>query len=93
MRQRCNNPNSREFKYYGQRGIRVCHRWSGQNGFKHFVEGMGPQLFPRASVHRINNNGGHTPCNIVWANPKLQARHMRSNRVLVYKGNRMILVA
>jgi hypothetical protein len=70
----------------------VCHRWSGKNGFEHFVADMGSQPFPRASVHRINNNGDYAPGNVIWANPKIQARHMRSNRVLVYKRKRMILV-
>ena len=92
MHQRCENSNSREFKYYGQRGIRVCRRWSGRNGFKHFLADVGQQPFPRASVHRQDNDGDYTPGNVVWADPKIQARNMRSNRVLVYKGKRMILV-
>jgi hypothetical protein len=92
MHQRCRNPRSREYPYYGGRGIRVCRRWTGRNGFKHFLADTGPQAFPRASVHRKNNNGNYTPRNVVWADAKTQARHMRSNRVIEYRGERLILV-
>ena len=92
MKKRCTNRKCKEYRYYGQRGIRVCQRWSGKNGFKHFIEDLGPQPFKRASVHRKDNDGNYTPKNVVWADPKTQARHMRTNRVLVYKGKRMILV-
>jgi hypothetical protein len=92
MKKRCTNRKCKEYRYYGQRGIRVCQRWSGKNGFKHFIADMGPQPFKRASVHRKDNDGIYSPRNVVWADPKTQARHMRTNRVLVYKGKRMILV-
>jgi hypothetical protein len=92
MHQRCRNPRCNEYRYYGGRGIRACRQWSGKNGFKHFVADVGPQPFPRASVHRKDNDGDYTPGNVIWADPKIQARHMRSNRVLLYKGTRMILV-
>ena len=92
MHQRCRNPLCNEYRYYGGRGIRVCRRWSGKNGFKHFVADMGSQPFARASAHRKDNDGDYTPGNVVWANPKIQARNMRSNRVLFYKGKRMILI-
>jgi hypothetical protein len=53
---------------------------------------VGPQPFKRASVHRADNDGGYAPGNVVWADAKTQARHMRSNRVLCYRGREMILV-
>lgn len=27
MKDRCNNPNSEDYKHYGGRGIKVCERW------------------------------------------------------------------
>jgi hypothetical protein len=92
MKQRCTNRKCKEFRYYGQRGIRVCRRWSGKNGFRHFIEDMGPQPFKRASVHRKDNDGNYTPKNVVWANPKTQARHMRTNRILEFQGQKKILI-
>ena len=93
MKQRCTNPRCREYRYYGGRGIRVCRRWAGAGGFAHFIAHLGPQPFPRASVHRLDNDGHYTPRNVVWADPKTQARHMRTNRVLCHHGEKLILVA
>jgi hypothetical protein len=73
MHQRCKNPRCREYPYYGGRGIRVCRRWTGRNGFKHFIEDMGAQPFPRASVHRKDNDGHYTPRNVMWTDAKTQA--------------------
>ena len=92
MRQRCTNQKCKEYRYYGGRGIRVCRRWVGKDGFTHFITHMGPQPFPRASVHRLNNNGPYTPRNVVWADPKTQARHMSTNRVIEHDGQRKILI-
>ena len=41
MLQRCNNPNSHNYKYYGARGISVCARWLGKDGFDNFVMDLG----------------------------------------------------
>ena len=49
MRERCLCATYRDYKYYGGRGIQVCARWSGKNGFKQFIEDMGRQPFSRAS--------------------------------------------
>jgi hypothetical protein len=51
MRQRCVNPNCPDFKYYGGRGIIICGRWLGFEGFKKFLTDMGPgQKAPASSV-------------------------------------------
>lgn len=33
MRQRCLNPNNGDYKYYGARGIKVCHEWTNFDVF------------------------------------------------------------
>lgn len=93
MKQRCGNERSREYRHYGGRGIRVCRRWAGGDGFRHFLADLGPQPFQRASVHRLDNDGPYAPRNVVWADPRTQARHMRTNRVLCHNGEKLILVA
>ena len=92
MRQRCNNPRCQVFRYYGGRGITICARWSGPDGFAHFLADVGRQPFRRASLNRRDNDGPYAPGNVSWAGPREQARNMRSNRLLVHRGRRKILV-
>ena len=87
MRKRCCNPNDKEFKNYGGRGVKVCKRWDiadgKSTGFKNFVSDMGnrPNGF---TLERINNNGNYTPSNCKWVSRKEQSRNMRNN--VIYKG-------
>lgn len=37
MIQRCTNPNDSNYKHYGERGITVCDRWSGEEGLNNFI--------------------------------------------------------
>jgi hypothetical protein len=41
MKVRCYNPSNWAYKWYGAKGIKVCDRWLGKNGFRNFVEDMG----------------------------------------------------
>jgi hypothetical protein len=92
MRQRCYNPRCRVYGYYGGRGIRVCARWTGRSGFENFVADLGAQPFKRASVHRTNNDGYYAPGNVCWADATTQARNMRTNRRIEYRGKTKTLV-
>lgn len=91
MQDRCSNPNNQEFKNYGARGIRVCDRWKGPDGFSNFLNDMGiPE--PGLSIDRINNDGDYDPANCRWANLFEQNRNKRSNIWLTLPdGRRMIL--
>lgn len=77
MRQRCNNPRSESYKWYGARGIRVCERWSD---FGSFLEDMGPRP-PGASLDRINPRGNYEPGNCRWASPAEQGENRKYERV------------
>jgi hypothetical protein len=79
MLQRCFNPNSPNYRYYGGRAdnpITVYERWlSFVNYFA--VTGHPP---PGKSLDRINNDGNYQPGNVRWATAAEQARNRRPSK-------------
>lgn len=74
---RCSNPNTTGYKYYGGRGIEVCSRWLGPNGFPNFLADMGEKPGPEYTLDRINVNGHYEPANCRWATWKEQRANQR----------------
>ena len=73
MHQRCINPNNKDFKNYGGRGITVCEGW---NNFETFFTNMGAR--PKdLSVDRVDNNKGYYPENCRWATRAEQSQNQR----------------
>jgi hypothetical protein len=88
MRQRCSNPKSIGYPYYGGRGIRVCKRWQK---FENFFADMGDRPTPKHTIDRINVNGDYEPSNCRWALSKEQAQNTTQNVRLSYGGETLIL--
>ena len=78
MRWRCYNPRHKHFKHYGGRGITVCERWLGKDGYDHFLTDMGRRPGPRLSLDRIDNSKGYSPDNCRWATPAEQNGNRRN---------------
>lgn len=72
---------------YAGRGITVCERWLGKDGFLNFFADMGRKPGPKYQIDRINNNGNYPPGNCRWATPEQNARNTRSNHLLTHNGH------
>jgi len=68
---RCNNPKNPNYKYYGGKGVLVCTRWDGFNGFQNFIEDMGerPEGY---QLDRIDVNGIYCKENCRWVDKYTQ---------------------
>lgn len=86
MLNRCRNPQNREYKNYGARGISVCDEWKHYPNFEKwaFENGYDPDA-PRGkcSIDRIDSDGDYCPENCRFVDMKVQCRNKRCNRSVV----------
>lgn len=89
MRQRCNNPNNKDYHNYGGRGITICNDW---NEFEPFLEWALDNGYEKGlEIDRINNDGIYEPHNCRWTTDLMQ---VRNRRVCIYQwidGNKMTI--
>ena len=83
MKQRCYNPNHKDFHYYGGRGIKICDRW--RNDFAAFISDMGERPSNKHSIDRIDVNGDYCPENCRWATIQEQRLNTRRRAAILQK--------
>lgn len=93
MRKRCYYEKHPEYKNYGGRGIKVCNRWQGKDGFENFLNDMGPRPNgeypsgrPMYTLDRIDVDGDYCPENCRWATQKEQCLNTRQTVYITHNG-------
>lgn len=91
MHGRCSCKTSGAYQYYGERGVVVCERWTGEDGFVNFLSDMGRCPSQRHSIDRIDVNGNYEPGNCRWATNSEQAANKRDTVLLTANGETLCL--
>lgn len=89
MKQRCLNPNNKQYKDYGGRGIKICDKWIDFSGFK---EDMGNGYQENLTIERNDTNGNYEIDNCRWATRQEQSENKRCNIILEYAGQKKTLL-
>ena len=90
MLTRCYNKNSKGYKHYGGRGIKVCDRWKTDNmGFENFLVDMGERPSPLYTLDRVDVDGNYCPENCRWATQTQQSNNRTDSIILFYHGKRV----
>lgn len=84
MIQRCHNPNNKDYKNYGGRGIEVCELW--RESFEAFLLMVGERPTLKHTIERIDTNKSYEPGNVKWATRFEQNQNQRSNVNLTIDG-------
>ena len=79
---RCSNPNNKDYKDYGARGIIVCDEWLDIRNFTEWCNSTYPKL-GGYTLDKIDNDKGYSPENCRWADKTTQVlnrRIMKNNK-------------
>lgn len=85
IKRRCYTPSVRDYKNYGERGIKMCDDW--KNSFEAFMlwsiqSGYSDGL----TIERKDMNGDYCPENCTWIPFQEQQKNRRFCRFITYKG-------
>lgn len=93
IQQRCCNPNHKNYKDYGGRGITICDEWlNNPDKFKEWAYANGYKIektksgVNKWSIDRIDNNKGYSPENCRWVTKTQQNRNKRTSAYVLFNG-------
>lgn len=91
IKARCNNPRSKIYKYYGERGISVCKEWDADYAaFRTWAMDNGCKS--GLTIDRINPNGNYEPSNCRWITQKEQCLNKRNTLKIKIGGTSKLVI-
>lgn len=97
MKTRCYNKNHMEYSNYGGKGITICDKWLGKNGFNNFYNWAiesgftgekNSKNYNIQTIDRIDNTKGYSPDNCKWSNRFEQANNKTTSIFVEYNGKK-----
>ena len=85
MKWRCYNEKAKDYRYYGQRGIRVCDMWL-KKPETFFEWALSSGYNEHMTIDRIDCNGCYCPENCRWIDRNKNAKLKRTTRLLTVGG-------
>ena len=89
IKKRCLQRNSKDYRDYGGRGIKICDEWMEFEPFYEWAINNGYQQ--DLTIERIDVNGNYEPSNCTWIPKKEQGRNTRRTKIICYKGEQKTL--
>jgi len=94
LKQRCNNKNGRDYKNYGERGIKC--EWNSYEDFKQdmyslYLEHCKECGEKQTTIDRIDNDGNYSKENCKWSTYKEQNNNRRDNIIINFNGKDLTL--
>lgn len=90
MRQRCNNKNAKDYKWYGGKGITVCSEWDDFEKFYEWACSNG--YYNHLVLDRKERSKGYSPDNCRWVDDTDSARNRSNNRLITAFGETKTLI-
>lgn len=81
IKTRCLNKNCKNWKYYGERGIKISDDWL--NSFVTFLNDMGKRPSKKHSIDRVDVNGDYCKENCRWVTIDIQSKNKRNSKTLI----------
>ena len=92
IKTRCLNPNCKQYRNYGGRGITIFSEWINDfTAFYNYVSKLPNYGEKGYTLDRIDNNGNYEPNNLRWVDWKTQCSNTRRNRFVEYNGEKILI--
>ena len=92
MKKRCLNPNNKNYKNYGGRGINVCNEWLDKNnGYINFRDwALNNGYKEGLQIDRINNNGDYELNNCRFVTSQINNQNRRTAKLSLEKADEIV---